>query len=287
MSRGFVAIWYLGYGIHRPNPNPSTAQLWKTMVAGSLRSWRAHHPNDRLMFLDLDHQFSGVEKDHLCSLGIENGHLHCPDQDDPIWTRTYLDKATVMRFAPFDEVCLFDLDFLFLANISGVFDVVGQVGALGYPYYLQNRNRINTGLWVVKDRNIWPAYFRAVEDLRAVHPHHDEYPLSLCIDRGDFRVTKLSPTYGMDPFCWLMRDGMRRRGRGWCDVQELRPPDPGCWYDEGLFGHWKMGTAIVRAIHMSGAKERIVNSDLWARYLAAVGVHLAKQYGDCFPLCCE
>lgn len=287
-TRGFVAIWYSGYGLHRPNPNASTVATWKGMVSAALRAWRAHHPDDRLMLLDLDHQFSSVEKDHLCNLGIENGHLHCPDPDDPVWTRTYLDKAVAMRFAPFDEVCLFDLDVLFLANVSRVFDIVDRVGLIGYPYYKRRRNRINACLWVVKDRNIWPDFWDAVDHVRGVAPYSDEAALDLCIDRGDFPVTKLSPTYAMDPFCWLMREGLRRHSRGQCDVQEIRPPDPGKFSTcEGLMGNWHMGDKVIRAIHMSGAKERIMQSPLWRQYMAAVTSELVKRYGGAFPLCCE
>lgn len=291
-SRGFVAIWYSGYGLNRPNPNAGTREFWKTMVAGVLRAWRAHHPDDRLTFLDLDSQFNRIEWDHLSDMGIHDGRLvYClPGRLSRPWTRTYLDKALALEFSPYDETCLFDLDILFLSNISRVFDLVEQVGVLGYPFYKRTRNRICNGLWVVKDKSIWPAFWRAVDDVRVPHPFDDEAALDLCIDRGQVRVTKLSPTYGMDPFCWLMRDGSRRRpgNRGWCDVRELQPPASGNFpASERMLGHWRMGDSVVRAIHMSGARDRIVGSELWNKYMHALSMELIDRYGDRFPLCCE
>lgn len=286
MSRGFVAIWYSGYGYNRTQPNPDTAAFWRGMVADVLRAWRVHHPDDRLVFLDLDHQFSLLESQHLCSLGIENGHLWYPEPDDPIWTRTYIDKARVLMDAPFDEVCLFDLDMLFVGNISRVFDVVapGAMGVLSYPFYKAMRNRINCGLWVVRDKSVWPAYWDAYEQTRGQHPGHDEHALDLAIDRRSIQVTKLSPTYGMDPFCWLMREGLRRQGRGWCDITTLRPPgDAQCGNPDRLLEPWTMGDKVVRAIHMSGARQRIVGSPLWVQYRQAVTDELTRRYGGIFP----
>jgi hypothetical protein len=286
-SRGFVAIWYSAYGMHQPNPSPFTRDTWAVMVAGVLRAWRAHHPNDRLVFLDLDRQFSVPESHHLADLEIENGETWYRDRvPREEWTRSYLDKARMLQRSPFDETCLFDLDMLFLANISNVFDLVGQVGLLGYPFYRRTRNRVNAGLWVVKDRSIWPYFWRAWNDWKAVRPHDDEAVLDLCIDRGNFSVTKLSANYGMDPFCWLMRDGMRRPGRGWCDVQEIHPPTEEYTWPGGIMsmlGSWTMGRNVVKAVHMSGARNKIVGSPLWDAYQKAVTCELVRRYGGCFP----
>jgi hypothetical protein len=287
MTRGFVAIWYAAYGMGQKNPNLGTVEAWRTTAMGVLRAWRVHHPGDRLVFLDLDRQFNLADSAELQDLGIEDGHKIYRDRvGRDQWTRTFLDKALMLQHSPFDETCLFDLDMLFLGTISHVFDVVGQVGLLGYQFYRRTRNRVNAGLWVVKDRSIWPNFWRAVYDSKGFKPWDDEAALDLCIDRGNFAVTRLSPTYGMDPFCWLMREGMRRPGRGWCDVQELRPPEqPEIWpYTvPWLLGNWTMGRSIVRAVHMSGARPRIVGSPLWNAYQDAVSLELARMLGGASP----
>ncbi len=287
LNRGFVAIWYSGYGYNRTQPNPDTAAFWRGMVADVLRAWRAHHPHDRLMFLDLDDQFSALEWRHLCDMGIEPGKpWYCPQVLNKEWTRTYIDKARVLQLSPFDETCLFDLDMLFVANVSRVFDIVapGAMGVLGYPFYKAMRNRINCGLWVVRDKSVWPAYWDAYEQTRGQHPGHDEHALDLAIDRRTIQVTKISPTYGMDPFCWLMRDGLRRQGRGWTDVSALHVPgDAKCGNPACLLEPWTMGDKVIRAIHMSGARQRIVGSPLWSLYRQAVTEELTARYGGVFP----
>lgn len=263
VTRGFVAVWYAAYGLHQPNPNPTHPNMWHTMVMGSLRAWRYRHPADSLFFIDVDQQMSTEERCELADLGI----VWATADGVEMWTRTFLDKARAIQLAPFDEVCLFDLDLLFVGNISNVFDLVHtEVGVLGYPYYRRNRNRICNGLWVVKDKAVLIDFWKAVRMVRDTCPNDDEAALSYCMDKRWFGVTKLPPSFGMDPWCWLLRLGMRKRCLGWCPVEPLGISRTITTSKIDPPSVWSMCGDILSAIHMSGAKEQILDSDLWRDY---------------------
>jgi hypothetical protein len=275
MSRGYLAVWYRGYGIDQPAPNPQTPENYRRMVLGVLRAWRYHHPVAPMVFLDMDGQLTREDKAHLFGdLAIVDGWQHYGGLRPAVetWPRNFMAKVYALRASPFEQTCLFDLDLLALGNVSDVWELTtGQIGVLGYPRYRMTTNRICSALMVVKDPSLWRPFFAAAEIVAADKPgrsYDDEAPLDLCMSAGSIAVTKLPHWYGMDPTALLNPNPHKGP---WCDCDEplavdwdIHPP------------MWWMGKERVFALHLSGACRQAIVHPLWLQYHERIAASLGK-----------
>jgi hypothetical protein len=215
MSRGYLcAIWRPTWRRGTWGSIRSRAE-WMECAHRSLATFRLFHPVAPLVLVDVDDMLTREEKDVVlnCGADILRGESLSRDW---VTTGTLWNKVVALKFSPFRETILYDLDFHFTGSIASAFDIAAPLGALHYPKNPRTQNRVNTGLTVCLDKaaiSYWEKH-RLPDGLRLRRGSDrdcDEMAMDRAISAG-VGVTLLPDTYGRNCMEWCAKWG---KGTGW------------------------------------------------------------------------
>jgi hypothetical protein len=190
-----MAVLYRPPGLAGVPWGYDSREVWMECIRRALGTFRAFNPAEELLLVDAHGVLDEAEARLLgCQLLSSSAVTS--------WSQSNWVKVLALGISPFDETCLFDLDFHFCASMAGVFDAVTEpIGALSYPHHHNPERVINTGLTVCRDRGIlaqW-AKHRAPD----VDRDDDELPLRRAVLSGDIKATLLPDTWGRFRDNWL------------------------------------------------------------------------------------
>jgi hypothetical protein len=215
MSRGYLCAiwrptWHCGAwgSIH-------SRREWTECARRSLATFRLFHPADQVVLVDVDGMLTPGELEAIrpsCVQVVQGADL----TDRWVKTGTLWNKVIALQASPFDETCLFDLDFHFTGPMWAVFGISNPLGTLHYPANPRTQNHVNTGLVVCLDKrelagwekNRLPPEQRLRGGLHGGGDRDcDEMAMDRAITAGDVRVFLLPDRFGRDQLVW--------KGRGW------------------------------------------------------------------------
>jgi hypothetical protein len=235
--------------------------VWRECLLIAVKTFRFNNPEAPLYVLDIHGRLSETEKQvvrRLAYLEEARSLRRCEFGFD-----TY-NKIIALRHSPFDQTCVIDLDFVFTGGMSGVFEEVRhELGVLHYPNYLRTRNRINSGVLVLRRRQALDVLARQRALLGCGMTEEDL--IDHCLSEGLVTVSRISDVYGKSKQMWWAKTAEKLTRS--CASEWTGPLSIDWSSTRPVF---RLGDQTVLGWHFSSAKERMVADPLVARYMERV-----------------
>lgn len=265
MKRGFMCILYHTRGpearVHRQTPR----EVWLACLMIAVKTFRYHHPGMPLRILDIHDLLVEEEKHVLARLA---DLAAAPELVDHGYGHDTFNKIIALEHSPFRETCILDLDFVFTGSMESVFDLVhADMGVLDYPNYRRTDNRINTGVLVLRNRDVLPTLKEKRVELGPGMT--EEALIDHCLTAGLLSVTKLPDRYGKSKQMWWAespRDLTRSCASKWVGSLSID------W--ESSKPVFRLGEEIVSGWHFSSAKQQMTADPLVNKYMEIVNREL-------------
>lgn len=267
MSRGFLVILYRSTGPQARVYGQTRMPVWKTCLWMAVRSFRCQNPAENLLILDLDGLLTLQDRSGLNHLGEVLGPESLPRG---YFGNNLYNKIRALRWSPFDDTALFDLDVLVTGALDDVFSFVdGGLGAMFYPRYYRRQTGVSTAVFVARGKADVAALLR----LSGEDPYglDDEGLLDVCLATGRLQAARIPDSYGKSKQVWWSRSEVELThscASLWTGPLHIdwQSPRPVFW----------LGEERVQGFHFSGAKERYITDGMVNRYMTFIGAEMEE-----------
>jgi len=270
--RGFMSIIYRSRGWQAEIYNQDSETVWLACLRIMLETFRFNNPRAPMLLLDPHDLLDEETRKRVASLATL---VRAADLETvPFGGGTY-NKLLALRWSPFQESALIDLDFVISGDMEDIFNLVPDpLGVLHYPGYRRTQNRVNSGVIVVKDRSVLDR----LDEQRSLMDDEslDEDVIDQAIENGRLSATLIPDTYGKSKQMWWARSPEELTIA--CASHWSGPLKIDWVVERPIF---RLGDEIVRAWHFSSAKNRMAEDDLVRSYLDFICKKKSQKQSAC------